>query len=180
MVCFPRPSLSLTSPVSISAPGSSALRMLDLPTPELPVKAHTLPLKASRSRSMPSPVSALVEITVNPAWENIEHSSAPASRSVLLMQIISWQPASAAMTDTLSIRNGSVTGFTLAATKISASTLATAGRINQLRLSYTLSIRPLPCPSGAHRTLSPTSGEVPSSRKRPRALHSSRPSAVLT
>ena len=78
------------------------------------------------------------------------------------------------------MRKGSVMGLTLAATKTSASRLATAGRTNQLRLGSTRSMRPEPSFSRLQSTRSPTRGEVPSSRKRPRALHTRGPWAVCT
>lgn len=48
-------------------PGSAALRRLDLPTPELPVRAESFPARRALKSSMPSPVSALVQTTGNPA-----------------------------------------------------------------------------------------------------------------
>ena len=90
------------------------------------------------------------------------------------------QSASAAMTETRSIRNGSVTGLVFAATNTSISTFATAGRMNQFRRGSTWSMRPFPFASRLQLTLSPTSGEVPSSRNLPRALHSSSFPSVST
>ena len=43
--------------------GSMALRMLDLPTPELPVRAFSFPFMARRSSGRPSPVAALTRST---------------------------------------------------------------------------------------------------------------------
>lgn len=54
-----RPSFSLISPVARPKAGSSALRRLDLPTPELPVKAEIFPASKPRSWSIPRPVTAL-------------------------------------------------------------------------------------------------------------------------
>ena len=43
--------------------GSMAFRMLDLPTPELPVRAFSFPFMARRSSGRPSPVAALTRST---------------------------------------------------------------------------------------------------------------------
>ena len=59
VVWRPRPNAWLTSPTWRWNAGSRAFKMLDFPTPELPVKADTFPEISSRSRSSPSPVSAL-------------------------------------------------------------------------------------------------------------------------
>jgi hypothetical protein len=50
--------------VSIENPGSTAFNMLDLPTPELPVKTLVFPLRSSVSSDIPSPVTALVLTTL--------------------------------------------------------------------------------------------------------------------
>lgn len=70
---------------------------------------------------------------------------------------------------TRSIRKGSVTGFTSEATAMSTSIFATAGRMKKFFRGSSLSTRPLPLASSEISTLSPTSGDEPSSRKRPRA-----------
>ena len=88
------------------------------------------------------------------------------------MQTISSHAASSAITDTLSIRNGSVIGLVFAATKTKESIFATAGLIKLFFLSKTFSIYPFLLPSTAKLTLSPTKGDVPSSLNFPLALHS--------
>ena len=67
VVWRPRPSFSLISPVARPKFGSRALRMLDFPTPELPVKAEILPASRPRSSSMPWPVAALTDKVGMPA-----------------------------------------------------------------------------------------------------------------
>ena len=100
--------------------------------------------------------------------------------SDLLMQMSTSQPMCSAKAVTLSMRKGSVTGFTSEATAISRSIFATAGRMKKFFLGSSLSTRPFPLASSDISTLSPTSGDEPSSRKRPRALHSTVPLSVLT
>ena len=53
VVCRPLPSFSETSPTARCSSGQSLFKMLDLPTPELPVKAESLPEIAACSSSMP-------------------------------------------------------------------------------------------------------------------------------
>ena len=78
------------------------------------------------------------------------------------------------------MRNGSVSGSETEATATIASILATAGRMNMFRRGNISSTRPRPWASRLTLTRSPTSGEEPSRRKRPRALHSTVPSPVCT
>ena len=66
----------------------------------------------------------------------------------------SWSPAMAA---TRSMRNGSVTGFTLAAKITSTSTLATAGRMKWFFLGRIFSTMPFPF-STEISTMSPVNG----------------------
>ena len=61
----PLPVTSLTTPVARSAPGTSALTRVDLPTPEWPMKTLTCPTSRSCNASRPChcPVEGSREVT---------------------------------------------------------------------------------------------------------------------
>ena len=95
------------------------------------------------------------------------------------MQIRTSQPFSAAMAVMRSMRYGSVCGMAFDATITSWSMLATAGREKTLRRGSMASTMPS-VPDTVISTRSPTSGETPSLRKRPRARQVTIPSPVST
>ncbi len=146
-----------------------ALSRLDFPTPELPVKTDSFPRSSSISSGMPFPVSALVQTVGNPAARYISARGSPAARSHLLTQTTTPQSFRAAMADTRSMRNGSVTGTAREATATSWSTLAAAGRSKALRLGSISQTMPSPSPVSFTSTQSPTRGLRPSWRNFPRA-----------
>ncbi len=173
VVCLPRPSFLLVSPVFSASASSIAFNNEDFPTPVLPVKADVLPERSFLTSSAPLLFTLQQTIVLKPADLYIfSYPVYESSRSILVKTIIGSIFLYSAIAINLSIIKVLTAGSTIEAIMNNCSKFASGGLTSEFLLGNIFSILFSELSLTEISTSSPTSGVRFIFLKFPRALHS--------